>query len=150
MALLVLMLPGQWAARADEPGPKSEFESRLGDLVVAQAWSRPTPPVAGVGVVYFSITNTGRVADQLMDISSPVARQVEIHETRKEGGVVEMRAVEFVQCEPGATVKSEPGGLHVMLMGLTQPLVAGARFPMSLHFRRAGVLKVQVKVSARE
>ncbi len=48
----------------------------------------------------------------------------------------------------GVAVKSEPGGLHVMLLGLTQPLRAGTEFPLSLRFRDAGVLDVKVIVEA--
>jgi copper(I)-binding protein len=130
--------------------PVQAAEYRAGNLVVTQPWSRPTPPVAGVGAVYFSMTNTGPKADLLMSITSPIAREVEIHESRRVQGVVEMRAVASVTCPPGVTVKSEPGGLHVMLLGLSSPLVSGAEFPLSLHFRDAGVLTVQVLVGARE
>ena len=123
---------------------------RSGDLIVAQAWSRPTPPVATVGAVYFSLTNTGSKAARLMAISSPIARQVEIHESRRVQGMIQMRAVTFVDCAPGATVRSEPGGLHVMLVGLTRPLTAGMEFPLTLTFQGGGILNVMVTVSTRE
>jgi copper(I)-binding protein len=141
-ALLCALFIAQAPARA--------ADYRAGSLVVAQPWSRPTPPAATVGVVYFSITNAGLRSDLLIDISSPVARKVEIHETHMEQGTVEMRPVTSVECPPGATVKSAPGGLHVMLIGLAHPLIAGAKFPLSLRFRDAGVLNVQVLVGARE
>jgi periplasmic copper chaperone A len=123
---------------------------RAGDMVVAQPWSRPTPPVATVGAVYFSMTNVGRTADRLMAISTPIAGKVEMHESRKLQGMIQMRAVTSIECLPGQTVKSEPGGLHVMLLDLTQPLAAGAQFPLLLRFRDAGTLTVQVQVGGRE
>jgi periplasmic copper chaperone A len=83
----------------------------------------------------------------LIGISSPVARAVEIHESRMVQGLMQMRAVTFVECPPGAAVKIEPGGLHVMLIGLMHPLQAGMEFPLSLRFRDAGVLTLQVPVS---
>jgi copper(I)-binding protein len=125
-------------------------EYRTGDLVVSDVRSSPTPPVASVGAVYFSITNTGRKADRLMAISSPIAGNAEIHESRLVKGIVEMRPVASVECPPGATVKIEPGGLHVMLLGLTHPLAAGMQFPLLLRFRDAGSLTVQVVVDARQ
>jgi periplasmic copper chaperone A len=125
-------------------------EYRAGDLKVAQPWSRPTPPAAGVGAVYFSITNLGRKADRLTAISSPIASRGEIHESRSAQGMLQMRAVAFVECPAGATVKSEPGGTHVMLLGLTRPLTAGMEFPLSLTFRDSGILTVQVRVGAQE
>jgi periplasmic copper chaperone A len=123
---------------------------KAGNLAITDPWSRPTPPIASVGAVYFSITNAGRKADSLLAISSPIARQAEIHESRVVNGTVEMRPVESIDCPPGATVRIEPGGLHVMLLGLTHPLVAGTTFPLSLRFRDAGSVTVQVAVDARQ
>jgi periplasmic copper chaperone A len=130
--------------------PIQAADYRVGDLVVAHAWSRPTPPAATVGAVYFSMTNVGHKADSLVSISTPIAGKVEMHESRKVQGMVLMRAVTSIECLPGQTVKSEPGGLHVMLLDLTRPLAAGAQFPLSLHFRDAGTLTVQVQVGAPE
>ena len=130
--------------------PVHAADFRTGDLIVAQAWSRPTPPVATVGAVYFLLTNTGSKTARLTAISSPIARQVEIHESQRVQGMIRMRAVSFVDCPAGATVRSEPGGLHVMLVGLTQPLTPGMQFPLSLTFQGSGVLNVMVRVSAQE
>ena len=136
-ALAVLLLLAMSARSADY---------KAGDLAIADPWSRPTPPIASVGAVYFSITNAGRKADRLLAIGSPIARQAEIHESRVVNGTVEMRPVESIECPPGATVRIEPGGLHVMLLGLTHPLAAGTTFPLSLRFRDAGSVTVQVAV----
>jgi copper(I)-binding protein len=132
------------------PLPGLAADYRAGDIVVSQPWSRPTPPVATVGAVYFSMTNVGRKADRLVAISTPVAAKVEMHESRKVQGMIQMRAVESIECLPGQTVKSDPGGLHVMLLDLTRPLAAGAQFPLLLRFRDAGTLTVQVQVGSRE
>jgi periplasmic copper chaperone A len=140
-ALLALLIG--WVA-----APAAEF--RAGNLIVAAPWSRPTPPAATVGVVYLALTNAGRTADRLIGLSSPVAHTVEIHESRTIQGMMQMRALEAVDCPPGAVVKIEPGGLHIMLVGLNQPLTAGMEFPLSLRFRDAGVLTVKVPVSDRE
>jgi periplasmic copper chaperone A len=122
--------------------------SRLGNLVVANAWSPATPPTASVGVVYFSISNLGSQADRLLAVSSGVATAVELHESHTVKGVVEMRRVSAVDCPPGVTVKSEPGGLHVMLVGLMRPLVTGTVLTVTLQFRDAGSLALQVPVEA--
>jgi copper(I)-binding protein len=125
-------------------------DSRAGNLQVTEVWSRPTPPTASVGVVYLSITNAGKQADRLLDVGSSIAGKVEIHETRNVKGAMQMRAVTYVDCPPGTTVKIEPGGLHLMLIGLTRPLVAGTVFALTLQFRDAGALTLQVPVEARE
>lgn len=141
-ALLILWLIAQAPVQADE--------YRGGNLLVAQPWAPATPPVASVGAVYFSITNRGSKADLLLSVTSPIAREVEIHESREVQGSVRMREVMSVECPPGATLKISPGGLHVMLLGLTRPLQAGMTFPAALHFRDAGVIDIQVSVVARE
>ena len=144
-ALLFLWLVMPYPAKA-----VALSDSRVGNLQVTQVWSRPTPPTASVGVVYLSITNSGKQADRLLDVSSSIAAKVEIHETRNVKGTMQMRAVTYVECPPGTTVKIEPGGLHVMLIGLTRPLVAGTVFSLTLQFRDAGALTLRVPVEARD
>jgi copper(I)-binding protein len=127
--------------------PVQAADYAIGTLRVTQPWSRPTPPIATVGVVYLAIINRGAHADRLIAQRSPIAARVEIHESRKLQGMMEMRSVAAVECPPGATVKMEPGGLHIMLVGLLRPLAAGMDFPLELQFAQAGTMTVQVHVS---
>jgi copper(I)-binding protein len=131
-ALVLAALLPQWAAAAD--------------IQVTQAWARPTPPTAVVGAVYFSVKNTGAKEDSLVAVSSSVASGVEIHETQTVKGMMQMRPVASVSCPAGATIRIEPGGLHVMLLGLKQPLVEGSRVDLTLRFRDAGLLSIQVPI----
>ena len=116
------------------------------DIQVSQAWARPTPPGAAVGAVYFWVKNAGVKEDRLLAVSSSVAAGVEIHETQTVKGMMQMRQVASVSCPAGATVKIEPGGMHVMLLGLKQPLMAGSKLDLTLHFRDAGLLSIQVPI----
>jgi periplasmic copper chaperone A len=129
--LLAAALP-QWAAAAD--------------IQVIQAWARPTPPTAQVGAVYFSVKNSGAREDELVAVSSSAAASVEIHQTQTVKGMMQMRQVASVSCPAGATLKIEPGGLHVMLLGLKQPLLDGSKMDLTLRFRDAGVLSIQVPI----
>jgi periplasmic copper chaperone A len=122
-------------------------EARIGNLTVSGVGARATPPGTTVGAVYFSITNSGRTADRLESVSTPIARAVRIHTSSAVHGVMQMREVDAVECPPGATVKAEPGGLHVMLIGLSAPLTLGDAFAVSLHFHAAGVLTLKVPVT---
>ena len=119
-------------------------------LSVAQAWARPTPPSVTVGVVYLVIDNATPVADQLLTLSTPAATRVELHETKTVQGMMQMRPLEALECPAGARVKSEPNGVHIMLVSLTQALKSGATFPLTLTFRKAGPVTVQVVVENRE
>lgn len=115
---------------------------------VSQAWSRPAPQ-GGNGAGYALITNTGPAADTLIAVSSPVAARIEIHESMVMGGQAMMHARPGGLAVPaGATVALKPGGWHMMLMGLKQPLKAGDHYPATLTFKKAGKVTVQFSVQA--
>jgi periplasmic copper chaperone A len=122
-------------------------QARVGNLIVSGASARATPPSATVGAIYFSIKNTGTTADALESVSTPAARSVQLHATSLVNGVMQMREVHAVECPAGATVKAEPGGLHVMLIGLAAPLTLGTTLDVSLRFHAAGVLTLKVPVT---
>ena len=130
--------------------PAGAADFSAGNMRVTEARSSPTPPVATVGAVYFSLTNTGPKSDRLTAITSAIASRVEIHESRRVQGMIQMRALSYVECPASATVKIEPGGMHIMLVGLTRPLSRGMQFPMSLSFRDSGIMNIMVIVSAQE
>ena len=63
--------------------------------------------------------------------------------------MMSMQKVDSVDVAPGKDLRFAPGGYHLMLMGLKQPLVAGERFPLTLHFRKAGDVPVEIVVESR-
>jgi periplasmic copper chaperone A len=127
-------------------------QSTCGAITVAHAHASPTLGELKVGAVYFKgITNTGQKADQLLGARTKVAAKVEIHEMAMAGDVMKMRAVPNLPIPAGQTVSLAQGqhdGHHVMLMGLSKPLKAGDKFPITLKFKRAGACQVEVWVEA--
>ncbi len=119
----------------------------VGSIKIDHPWSRAT--VAGIpnGVVYFVLENNGDSEDRLIAASSPVANLSELHTHLKEGEIVRMRHVDSVDVPAGETVALEPGGLHVILMGLKEPLEQGKSFPLTLEFDKAGTVTVDVVVN---
>lgn len=116
----------------------------VGDLSIAQAWTRATPPGAPVGGAYLAITNTGDMADRLVAASARVAGRVEIHSMSMSNGVMTMAPVAGgLVIEPGTTEVLAPGGNHVMLMGLKEPILAGMPVSVTLEFERAGAVMVE-------
>jgi copper(I)-binding protein len=116
-------------------------------LVVRDVHARAVPPTAMASAAYMTIENPGPADDRLVAARSDVAARVELHTHVLEDGIAKMRALaEGVATPAGASVAFAPGGLHVMLMGLSQPLTPGARFPLTLVFERAGELTVEVEV----
>jgi periplasmic copper chaperone A len=93
-------------------------------LKVLQAWVWQTPGT-DMAAAYLTLRNEGTEPVDIVGMHSPIARRIMIHETKLEGGMSRMRPVGVLHVLPGQTVKLEPGGLHVMVEGLTQPLKIG-------------------------
>jgi copper(I)-binding protein len=89
------------------------------------------------GVVYLTITDTG-APDRLTGASSPVAATASLHESIDDHGVMKMRPVAAVPVQRGEPLTLGPGGFHIMLEGLKQPLQPGQTFPVILTFANAG------------
>lgn len=117
-------------------------------ITIEGAWSRATPPGASVGVVYFDITNHSAQPDRLTGVSSPGAARAELHETTLSGGMMRMSALDSVELPLARTLSFAPEGRHVMLVGLSAPLVAGSRISVTLSFEHAAPQTVQVPVLA--
>jgi copper(I)-binding protein len=136
------------ASAVDTPWAAAQaHEYKSGNLHIGHPWARPTPPSARNGAVYMEIRNSGAEPDRLTGVKTALAATVEIHATLNEDGVMKMRRVENgVEAPAGGAVKFEPGGLHVMLIGLIEPLKEGARHPVTLVFQKAGEIAVEIKV----
>ncbi len=126
--------------------PVTAGEYRLGALVIADPWARATPGGARNGAAYVTIRNRGRDADRLIAVSSPAAARAALHTHIMEAGVMKMRRLAAFEVAAGAVTAMKPGGSHIMLMGLTAPLVQGGSFPLTLTFERAGTLTLEVTV----
>jgi copper(I)-binding protein len=127
--------------------PARAQEMRAGDLVIAQPWSRAAGQ-GGTGAGFLTIGNRGAAADRLVGASSPAARTTELHTHMREGEVMRMRPVPGIDIPPGGTVTLEPGGMHLMLIGLAAPLRQGETVPVTLRFERAGEVRVELRIEA--
>ena len=117
-----------------------------GDLHIMKPWSRPLPAVSVNGAVYMTLMNKGNAPDRLVSVSTPAARKAELHSHIMEGGMMKMRPAGAIVLTPGEPSVLQPGGLHIMLMGLTEPLVEGNSFPLTLNFERAGSVELQIMI----
>ena len=116
------------------------------DIEIKNVWARATPPGSTMGGAYAVIESSRE--DELISVSTPAAQRAEMHATTEESGTMRMRPVERVALAPNAPVKFEAGGLHLMLIGLHGPLVAGTRFPLTFEFRSAAPITVEAIVVA--
>lgn len=116
-------------------------------VAVTGAWSRATPPGAEVGAIYLSLDSPA--GDRLVSASSPAAAQAQVHEMRMDGAVMRMRELEGGLPLPAHQVVTlAPGGLHIMLMGLKEPLKQGTTVPLHLVFQSSPPLDIAVPVAA--
>lgn len=116
-------------------------------ITIEQPWARAALQ-GGTGGAFLTIRNTGAQPDRLVSAATPLARATEIHETVRDGDISRMRPVPGLDVPPGGHVTLQPGGAHVMMVGLSQALRPGTTIPLTLTFERAGVVQVQVAVQA--
>lgn len=129
--------------------PATAGSATVGDLAIAAAWVRGTPPGAPVAAGYLTITNRGTASDRLVGGAAPFARRVEVHEMSVADGMMQMRPVaDGLEIAPGTTATLSPGGTHVMFIGVTAPPRPGDTVPVTLRFRTAGEVTVAMPVSA--
>jgi copper(I)-binding protein len=127
--------------------PARAEEVKAGDLVISQAWSRATPGGAKVAGGYLTIENKGSTPDRLIGGSADVADKVQVHEMTMNNGVMTMRPVDQgLTIEAGKTVKLAPGGYHLMMSDLKNPLKRGDKVPVTLEFEKAGKVKLSLDV----
>lgn len=108
----------------------------------------PLPPKSAKAAAgYMAIANEGTASDHLIGIETSIAQSAQVHTTEHlPDGVARMVHVPMVELPAGDTVVLEPGGLHLMLMGLTAPLAEGDMIPVTLIFEKAGKVEVEFMV----
>lgn len=140
--LLFAAVFGGFVLVAGTQAQAGEKTYKAGPMVIGGVWAAETPRVAKTGAAYFIIANSGPKADYLISVTSPIARNVALHAHRMVGNVMQMAPVLGIAIPAGQTVALKPGGRHVMLIGLTQPLKSGDKVPLILSFKNSGSVQV--------
>lgn len=136
----LLLTSGAWGQPSQE---------RARSIHVSGAWSRPTARSAPTGVVYMSVQNTGSSDITIASLATKVAERAEVHKSTRVENVVRMEKVGPLLVPAGKTVELKPDGLHVMLMDLSAPLVAGRAFSITLRLDDESTVDVNVEVMMR-
>ena len=116
------------------------------DVTVSNAWIRGTVAGQKVTGAFMHLSSTTDAA--LVGVASPSAKFVEIHEMKKDGDVMKMKAIERLPLPAGKSVDLTPGGYHMMLFDLKGPLNAGDVVPLTLTFEDNAGRKSTVEVKA--
>ena len=114
--------------------------ARQGDLVVTAAYAHPT--AGDVGAAYVRLRNAGAAPDTLIGMSGPDPSAARLMGTTS--GRMEMLPPLVIN--PGEPVVMQPGGMHIMLSGLTGEYKIGDTLPLTLTFARAGQIRIPAPV----
>lgn len=117
------------------------------DINIEYPRVRATVPGQKVAGAFMDITANRNM--ELVAGATPVSASVELHFMRMAGGEMEMRELKSIKLPKGKTVNLEPGGLHVMLIGLNTQLKAGEQVPLALFFRDVGGKRSKVDVTLK-
>jgi len=119
----------------------------VAEVQVSDAYARAVPPSQPNSAVFLTLKNTSNEQVALQSASSSVAGVVELHTHSHVDGVMRMRKIPQITLEGNEKVFLEPGGLHIMLIGLNQSLITGAQIDLTLNFSdgSAQTLNVEIK-----
>jgi copper(I)-binding protein len=116
---------------------------------IEDPWVRRAPALPGSEsktAAYLAIVNGSATPDALVSATADAAASVELHETRNMAGMMMMEPVAKIILVPGERLALQPGGYHLMLIGLARALAPGETVTLTLRFERAGPVTVQARV----
>ena len=113
---------------------------------VVDPWAREVPPVVSTSAGFMGLENNGNKEHKIVAASSPAAGMVELHTHINENGVMRMRPVENITVPAGGKAMLQPGGLHLMLMMLKEPLKAGETMDITLEFEDGSKKEIKAEV----
>jgi len=116
---------------------------KFGDVTVTKAWARST--TGRNGAVFMTLLSQKGL---LVKATSPVCETVELHTHTHQDGILKMREVDQIEISGEAVL--QPGGLHIMLIGLKKYLQEGERVPLTLHFKGQKEKEIQIPVYTKE
>ncbi len=175
-ALTLLAACGDDEKSADTTVATADTGATAGAPVVTGAWARTSPSMATAGAAYATITSPVDDKLLAASVDASVAATVQIHETvmasdtdstmmgsdttamgsdttmmggtdtTMAGGEMKMQPVEFIELPAGVAVELKPGGYHIMMLDLVNPLEVGTTIQITLTFEKAGDITVDVPV----
>jgi len=140
--VVLIAIAGSLAACS--PGEKIA-PGAAGAVQVSGALCRPTP--VGRQTTGCYLTLTAVTDDRLMSVASPVAGRAQVHESRVESNMMMMNELkDGLPLPAGQAVALKPGGNHIMLLAVAEPLKAGDTVPLTLTFASAPPVEITAAV----
>jgi copper(I)-binding protein len=128
--------------------PVRAMPAQATSLKVTDAWVREMAAGRTVTAVFLELTNAGAAERRLVRGATTAADTLELHEMKRDGGMMRMSPVPQISIPAGETVSLRPGGLHLMLFGVKRPLAAGDTIRVTLTFDDGSTLEVPAAVRA--
>lgn len=119
---------------------------RKGEVTIEASWARASIGTSRPAAAYLTIRNEGSEEEVLAGIKSSVSAMAEVHEMTMTDGIARMGPVGALEIPAGGEMVLKPGGRHVMLMKLKQPLKEGKKFTLTMIFENVGPVDVSVPV----
>ena len=129
------------------PGVVASELPPAGGVRIEMPWARASIGTGRPVAAFITIINDGGQEDRLIKIETPTAGKVEIHETTTVDGVSKMNRVEDLRIAPAGRIEFRPGGLHIMLTDLREPLRKGESFPLDIYFEKNGPVSLMVPIA---
>ena len=101
---------------------------------------------AATSAVYLTIQNSGSQADRLVSATSQVAQSIEIHQSQVQDNVASMLKLDTLALPAQSTIQFQPGGYHLMLIGVNRALNPGDKISVDLQFEKSAPIQVEVAV----
>ncbi len=152
-AIGVMALSGCGGQGPDSGGAQSAAAACVaapgGEVSVSGAWIRETLAPSATTAAYMTICNGGQTPVELIGVSTPIASSAELHETlTNDEGVASMRPVQSIRLAPGEAAELKPGGAHLMIFGIANPLAEGDQALLNLKFANGPDLEVSAKATS--
>jgi periplasmic copper chaperone A len=125
------------------PLPAYAHSYRLGGIAIGHAW--PPPSQQTDGQVFFPLANNGKTRDELVAARSGICGLIELRQNNR----YDDPPLKSIALEPGVPVPMRPTARHLRLVGLSQPLAIGGRFPMIVDFLNAGEIEIEAAVESQ-
>lgn len=117
------------------------------EITVSDVWVKPTTEGQSVSGAYMKITSDKPV--KLVSVSTKFASAVEIHEMKMDGDIMRMRQIAELPIPSDTAVELKPGGLHLMLVGVSKMIDLGSIVSMNLNFVLQDGSKKTITVQAK-
>ncbi len=136
---VLLVVFGSWLSRITAASAHTE-------VVITNSFSRALPPHVQNGAVFFEITNKSEKEEFLIRSTTPISKVIEFHQHTNENRIMRMKKIDSISIKHNSKVSLSPGGLHIMLIDLKQPLIEGETFPLTLFFKNSGDITISVPI----